>query len=275
MNEVDLLVAEIVERHRLRDDILNERRSTQLRMRALCRRQVAAQANMNGGPLPLKEVKDRGNALHDELLEGHEAIRAAEIPDSDLPDVGQTVIESFATLADCLGILEEREMGITKALESSAKELPVWPWVESLRGVGACGLGKIVGSAGNLSNYSNPAKLWKRMGLAVINGERQRMVKDPELAAEMGYSPRRRAVMHVVGDAAFKCQGYLRDVYLERKEREIEKAHEEGLEVAPAREIPKDEKERFRSQGHIHNRALRYMEKRLLRELWRAWRDAE
>lgn len=25
--------------------------------------------------------------------------------------------------------------------------------------------------------------------------------------------------------------------------------------------------------GHAHNRAKRYMEKRLMRDLWRAWRD--
>jgi hypothetical protein len=43
--------------------------------------------------------------------------------------------------------------------------------------------------------------------------------------------------------------------------------------VCPAAKIPAKNKELYRSDGHVHNRAKRYMEKRLIRDLWRAWRD--
>jgi hypothetical protein len=47
-----------------------------------------------------------------------------------------------------------------------------------------------------------------------------------------------------------------------------------GLIVLPSAKIPAALKEYHISQGHIHKRAQRYMEKKLLRDLWREWRKA-
>jgi hypothetical protein len=57
-----------------------------------------------------------------------------------------------------------------KAMEKAAKELPVYPWLENIRGAGALGLATIVAEAGDLSNYATPAKLWKRLGFAPFDG---------------------------------------------------------------------------------------------------------
>jgi hypothetical protein len=114
------------------------------------------------------------------------------------------------------------------------------------------GLAVIVGVAGDLSNYSNPAKLWKRFGLAVIDGRAQRKVTNTEQAIAMGYSPMRRSAMWTIGDAVIKTQGEYRELYLDRKMYEAERDPE-------------------MSKMHCHRRAQRYMEKRLLRDLWRAW----
>ena len=161
-----------------------------------------------------------------------------------------------------------------RAVAKAAKQLPVWStFGESIAGFGAISLGAIIAEAGDLSRYAGPAKLWKRMGVAVIGNERQRKCLDKEKALEHGYSPRRRSIMFVIGECLVKTKSEYRAVYDARKLYEAARAEELGLIVAPAANIPKGEHARFRSHGHIHLRAKRYMEKRLLRNLWRAWRD--
>lgn len=57
-----------------------------------------------------------------------------------------------------------------KAMAKMAAELPIAPWIESIPGVGLPGLATIVAEAGDLSNYSNVAKLWSRLGFAPYDG---------------------------------------------------------------------------------------------------------
>ena len=69
-----------------------------------------------------------------------------------------------------------------------------------------------------------------------------------------GYSPRRRSVLWQVGDVLIKSNrdGVYKKLYDERK---IEEAKNPEL----------------KSKMHIHRRAQRYMEKRLLVDMWEAW----
>jgi hypothetical protein len=55
-------------------------------------------------------------------------------------------------------------------MERLAKDLPVAEWIAGIRGAGLLGLATIIGEAGDLSNYANPAKLWKRLGFAPYDG---------------------------------------------------------------------------------------------------------
>jgi hypothetical protein len=117
-------------------------------------------------------------------------------------------------------------------------------------------------------------RVWKRLGLAVIDGVRQGGLpksasKDDWIAH--GYSRVRRSRMFVIGDALIKANGEYRAVYLARKEYERQRAEAAGLTVAPALKIPKARANEFISDGIIHRRAQRYREKRLLRDLWQAW----
>lgn len=148
-----------------------------------------------------------------------------------------------------------------KFLRPLARKLPVWQWVGSVHGFGEIGLTQIIGEAGDLWEYPTYDRLWKRFGLACIDGERQHRVKgrskaDKEKAIRFGFSPTRRSIIHVIGDSLMKKQNPYRDLYLERKALE-------------AWRYPEAKK------GQHHMRALRYMEKRLMRDLWRAWRKAE
>jgi hypothetical protein len=147
---------------------------------------------------------------------------------------------------------------IEKRMVKLAKTLPAWPWVESVRGFGAKGFAIIVGEAGDLSSYSGPAKLWKRMGVGLVGANRQGAPGTGATAEDWiahGYNPRRRSSLWNIGDPMIKQGAEYRQVYLDRKEYEIA-LHPEM------------------SKLHAHRRAQRYMEKRLLRDLWLAWRDA-
>lgn len=163
-----------------------------------------------------------------------------------------------APMLEARKLLEAHRRPLEKRMALLAKELPVWPWAQGVRGFGALGLAQIVGECGDLANYANPGKVWKRMGLALVNGERQGRRTDPEEALAHGYSPQRRALMYVIADSLMKGNrdGEYRTYYLAEKERQREK-----LPDAPA--------------AHIDNRARRHLAKRLLKHLWQAWNNSD
>lgn len=176
----------------------------------------------------------------------------------------ETAFGALAPMLQARDTLEAQQKTYEKQMVKLAKQLPVYEWAKEIKGFGDASLAKIVGEAGDLSVYGNPAKLWKRMGLAVIGGGRQRKVSGAD-ALDHGYSPERRALMWNIGDCMIRAQvrkgrddgpstaiGDYGKLYLERKAYEAD---------------------RVESAAHAHNRAKRYIEKRLLRDLWRAWRD--
>jgi hypothetical protein len=169
---------------------------------------------------------------------------------------------------------------IDREMAAIVKELPIWKWAEGVRGLGAVGVATIIGACGDLSNYPNPAKVWKRMGVALVNGRRQGS-PGPQATADdwiaHGYGPRRRAILWVIGDVLIKQNkdGPYRIGYDMRKAYERAKAQSAGLKIVPAAKIPKKNHEGFMSEGHIHNRAKRWMEKKLLADMWTAWRTTQ
>lgn len=175
------------------------------------------------------------------------------------------------------GRLDELEAAATKAMATLAAQLPVHEFALTTPGFGPLGLAILIGEAGDLSRYGNPAKLWTRMGVGMRDGHRQ---GNPGTGAskaawiEEKYSPSRRSRLYTIGVALAMIAGPYREVYLDRKAYERARAEAEGLIVAPSSKIPKAKKDQYRSLGHIDNRARRYAEKRLLRNLWQAWRAA-
>lgn len=168
---------------------------------------------------------------------------------------------SHVIIASRLGTapFEECENDAKKEMARLAKQLPVWEsFGANVRGFGEVSLAVIVAEAGDLSNYSSIAKLWKRMGLAVMDGQRQGNPGKGADAADWiahGYSPVRRSRMWNIGDTLIKGNrtGPYRTSYLDRKAYEIAR----NPEMTPMQ---------------AHRRAQRYMEKRLLKHLWQAWR---
>ena len=151
------------------------------------------------------------------------------------------------------------EKSQTKDMIALAEQLPIYAeFCKPIRGFGALGLAIIIGEAGDLSKYPKVGHLWKRMGVGLVDGVRQGGLdksasKDDWI--KHGYNRERRSKMWTIGDSLLKGNrdGEYRQAYLQRKEYEIARDPEIKKIVA-------------------HRRAQRYMEKRLLKKLWQAWR---
>jgi hypothetical protein len=227
------LCLSIQQAHRRRQDLIEAHKSLALRIGAIERR-------MGRGTQPKNES--------DEAWEQ----RGAAFDDAD---VARATAEIRAAAEQLRAFLRDA----TRELERAAQQLPAYEsFVKGVCGFGAAGLGMIVGEAGDLTAYANPGKLWKRFGLAPVMGRAPSTWRSKGgLSADdwtaVGYSPKRRSIMFQIGDSLLKKQNPYRELYLARKAVEAEK-------------VPDGTKMLW------HRRAQRYAEKRLLRDLWRAWR---
>lgn len=238
--QLDEIIFEIKAKHRRRCHAMESRKILDLRMGSLLRLELGWRRD-----LPEKERK-RIAAEAAKLMEGEEAHQKSREP------------------------YQQMEADAKKAMARLARQLPVWDsFCKHIRGFGTgkesgVSLAVIVAEAGDLSNYANPGKLWKRLGLAPgQNRIPPGLSKEQQKQAwiDRGYSPRRRSHMWNIGDALIKGNrdGKYRTIYLERKAYEKARAAETKEEL---------------TDMHAHLRAQRYMEKRLLKDLWRAWRAA-
>lgn len=226
------------ELHRQRQDFHRAEKSLTLQMKAVCRRLCDGD-------------KDAGNALF-------------AAPD----DRVDMLVGPFM---QARSILESNRKATEKAMERLAKELPAVSFVESVHGFGIGSLAAVVGECGDLSNYSTHSKLWKRMGLAPLNGKamatwRSKGGLTSDQWQEAGYSPSRRSIAWNIGACVMKAQS-----------AKIDKETGEVLKPAgPYRVLYDQRKEleltRCETKGHANARALRYLDKRILRDLWKAWR---
>lgn len=224
------LIAEIVDRYRVRRALLAAEGDMERRIKS----------------------KERSAATYRLRQQGIEP-QPGKLPTASDADIA-LVLRLYPSFHACRDLLERQRKQEEKPLVKAARLLPVAPWARSVRGLGELSLAAIVGEAGDIGAYGSVARLWKRMGLAVIDGERQRLVAG-EAAKRHGYNPARRSAMHVIGSNLVRAgNAEYRALYDQRK----------------AYELP-----RVESKGHAHNRALRFIEKRLLRELWKAWRRTD
>ena len=149
-----------------------------------------------------------------------------------------------------------------------ARTLPVWSWASGIRGFGELGVAIIAAEAsgprGDVGSYATKERLWKRLGLAVIEGERQQR-KAGDAAIAHGYSPRRRAqIWTICSDSMFRHQW--------RGAKDDAPAHP----IGPYGEVYRARREhtKLRNWSHArqHNDALRIMTKALIEDYWRVWR---
>lgn len=212
-----------------------------------------------------------------------------------------------------LDLLEKQQGDFEKQLVKSVKRLPVYKFAKETKGFGDIALACIIGECSGANNktgefytlgdFKSVSAVWKRMGLAVVSGERQRKNAGEE-AKLHGYSPTRRSVMWNIGNSIILGMGkfrpmfgedvnaneeytYLQRVFAERARYEallncpklVETKKDSGIfvpkldangEIIRIELNEKTGKESY--SKHAANRAKRYTEKRLLRMLYAEWR---
>ena len=198
----------------------------------------------------------------------------------------------FVSREDLVAPRKAKEREIRKL----ARQLPVWEWVKDVRGCGELSLALIVGAAGNLSNYSGPDKLKKRLGLAPYKGKacstwRREGGLSKEEWVETGYKPSRGAVHWNLGKCFIRAGGEYKEIYDARVVRDYHKSVAKGLTpVTTVAKTRKDWLERgfpelvvvktvdraeYITAKHLTNRAQRYMMQQFIVHLWLAWRRFE
>lgn len=163
-----------------------------------------------------------------------------------------------------------------KAMERAAKTLPIYPWVEAIRGAGALGLATIIAECGDLSNYATPAKLWKRLGYAPYDGHagstwKRQTWRPRTLTAEEWtenpFSGERYALMAQIVLWLVNAQ------WIGAKKSETGEGKPNGPygEVYARRRAHTQTSHPDWSDGHRRKDALRITMKRFLLDLWTEW----
>ena len=158
------LIGAIREEHRVREDYRREAQSLQNRQCAIVRR--LTQCEKAAAPKILKKVFDHSKSetqlqCVDSNGNGH--------PNNDTQEDCAAILALCLPFRECQDLLLKQQKLQEKKLKALAKQLPVWSWVETVRGVGPLSLAQMIGELGDLSGYSNPAKPWKRMGLGLVS----------------------------------------------------------------------------------------------------------
>lgn len=178
--------------------------------------------------------------------------------------------EHEAVIAASLGMVQAAGIGsrafqtqidvFEKQMEAMVKQLPIAAWLElpEQRGIGILSIAKIIGECGNLADYRNPSCVWKRMGCAPYQGKMPatwRSGKEGKASAEdwvaMGYNPRRRSLMYVIGEGIVKQNG----------DGPYRKRYDEAKATFA-------EKHPDYSKGRCHSHAMLLASKLLLKNLW-------
>jgi len=183
-----------------------------------------------------------------------------------------------------------------KAMVKLAKQLPVAKWVEqpNQKGFGLLFLAIVIGETGDLCNYENPGKVWRRMGAAPFtNGEGVTLMgatwrggKEGKLHKEeweeYGYCPRRRSITYLIGEGIVKANGVgpYRTRYddakgnaLKRKDwTTCSKCNGKGKNKTGKGSCPNCKGTgKVKMRCHLH--AMLLASKLLLKNLWLEWND--
>jgi hypothetical protein len=195
----DEIIAELIHLQRDRAAYLKSRNSQQNRLRTL----VASRNGYHSGLPKAERLKGQKEAqtLIDRITKG------------ESHPLSLIVLDHSAGISRLLPTLNSLE----RQMEKLVANLSVAPWCDhpDQRGCGLKTIATVVGECGNLSLYSNPGKVWRRMSSAphtfngkTLMGATWRSKKEGVLPSdqwtEYGYCPRRRAICYNIAVSLLK-----------------------------------------------------------------------
>jgi hypothetical protein len=198
--EVAAVSAELVDLQRQRAIVIKSRNMQANRIQAIIAGTLGYCARM--------EEKDRRKLFS----------QASELIDDVVAGKVQHRYEKVITTT-MIGIkaFEAMKENLEDRMTELARKLPVISWVEheDRSGFSPLGLAIVVGEAGDLGTYANPAKVWRRFSCApwsfegkTLMGATWRVGKEGKLPTaewtNYGYSPRRRSIAYLIGENIVK-----------------------------------------------------------------------
>jgi hypothetical protein len=248
-------LAEIREQWRRRQAWHRAEKSLTLQAKALCRR------------LAIEGDKTEADKIYKAALgKGHH-------------EMATFALGAMVPLVEARNSIKKHRTLVEKRLADLAKDLPAASFVEGVKGAGLGGLASLIGETGDLSNYANPAKVWKRLGFAPYQGHagstwkrdswRPRSLTKDEWV-ENPFSGSRYSVAQQIALAIFKQQ------WTGAAKTESGEGEPSGPygEIYAARRKHTATTHPDWTKAHANADALRIMMKRFLRDLWVAWRQA-
>lgn len=294
--DIDAVCAELQRLQRRRSMCIRSRIMIENRAVAIV---AAVEFNYRAGLEKQERDKlwDAAKALVEELWKQAQPLIKEQKPWGHLHELIGMVIPMRASAEGLNGEITTLE----KMMLKLAAKLPTAKIVETrdMRGFSLLSLATLVGEAGNLDNYANPGKLWRRMGCApftsqgkTLMGSTWRMSKEGQLTkdewTQYGYSPRRRSISYVMGENIVK-----QNMETEKMSREEKKAlkakglkpeivwtgkYRKRYEQAKARAAerhPEWISEKNRKDGTLgarcHRHGMLLATKMLIRDIWVEW----
>jgi len=173
----------------------------------------------------------------------------------------------------------ELEKYVDGRISKLIKTHPAYPWFSRVKGIGNENIGKVLYSIRIKPDPENPelpyadtiSSLWKYAGFAVEDGKAPKRLKGEKLS----YNSTLRSMVWRLAGSLLKAKGKFYEYYLNEKNKYIARFTSEGYKIVPQNKMPKTSNDKYISEGHIHNMALRKMSKLFLSCLWLEWRKAE
>lgn len=231
---------------------------------------------------PTEEQRRKREATERKRLSAEARALITAVNRGDAPQVPGLVVDIIQRSAAAAEPWSLMRADVEKQMRDLARQLPAYEFVSGVKGVGELGLAVVVAEAGDLGNYPKHGHLWKRLGLmAGQKGSPSPGLSREDRAAyykDLGYSPTRRAeTFAFFDDTMFRSQwAGDRDEDGKRPEKTGKPVATPAHALGPYGEAYGRKKAEYVERGHPwpDRAARRYMTKKFIRDLWRAWRKA-
>lgn len=174
-------------------------------------------------------------------------------------------------LAKLVHRLEDDNTEATKNLEAVMKAHPLYPWCQSMKGVGPKTLARLLAAVGDPywnSLHNRPrlvSELWAYCGMDVRDGQAPRHRR----GEKSNWSDTARMRIHLIAESCMKNRNSpYRHFYDETREHYADATHQQPCTQCGTKGKPAEPGTPLKD-GHKHARALRAIKKEALKDLWR------
>lgn len=192
---------------------------------------------------PTEKIGEKGGTFGKGLPEWHPDVLAVQIQVEQIAEIEKQAI---------------------KNLERAMKDHPFGLWMEKQKGVGAKGLGRLLGTIGDPADRQFVSQLWAYCGYHVVDGQAPRRKK----GQKANWSTEAKTRAYLIVEANKRCRDSVyREVYDRGREKYEGKVHTHPCFPCGGKSNPAAPGTPWKP-GHQQAAALRLASKTLLKDLW-------